>query len=96
MKNITIEGTIGRSLSFKSCPLSSDSLKSVITHLKDYTGVSEYAYTISLKSSAFTTLEESGFTDEDKAWLEGIGTTYTDDLTWALVIDNLKWNLTLA
>lgn len=96
LTNITIEGTIGRKLSFASCPLSVDSLKSVITHLKNYAGVSEYTYTITFKSSAFTALEESGFTDEDKAWLEGVGITYTDDLTWALVIDNLKWNLTLA
>ena len=87
LKNITIEGTIGQNLSFKSCPLSAASLKSVITHLKDYTGTtSEYTYKLTLKSSAFATLEAEGATAEYNGTL----------CTWRELIDNKKWNLTLA
>ena len=86
LRNITIEGTIGRKLNFGSCPLSVKSLKSVIEHLKDYTGGSEYTYTITFKTSAFEALEAEGTTAEYN------GTP----CTWAELIDNKKWNLTLA
>lgn len=87
LANITIEGTIGRSLSFKSCPLSVASLKSVIEHLKDYTGTdSENTYTLTLKSTAFEALEAEGATAE----YNGVA------CTWRELIDNKKWKLTLS
>lgn len=74
LKNVKFTGVIGRSISFSDCPLSVESLKSIITCLKDYTGGSEYSYTLTLKSSAFSALESE----------------------WAEMIDDKKWNLTLA
>ena len=92
--NLTIEGIIGTSFPVKQSPLSAESQKSIIKHLKNYAGTSkEYSYTLTLKATAFTTLENSGFTEDDISWLTENGMTYTEDLTWADVIDNLKWNL---
>lgn len=86
LKNIKITGVIGRTISFSDCPLSVESLKNIISCLKDYTGSSEYSYTITLKSSAFSALEEEGATAE----YDGVA------CTWEELIDNKKWNLTLA
>ena len=36
LKNIVIEGTIGQSISFNNSPLTPESMKSVISHLKNY------------------------------------------------------------
>lgn len=84
LKNITFEGVIGRSISFSTSPLSVESIKSVITHLKNYTGTSsEYSYTVTFKASAFNVLEA-----EKEISPNGN--------TWAEYIDDLKWNLTLA
>ena len=38
LENIIIEGTIGTSISFPSCPLTTESVQSIIDHLKDLTG----------------------------------------------------------
>ena len=38
LKNIVIEGTIASSISFSSSPLTVDSMKSIISSLKDYAG----------------------------------------------------------
>lgn len=97
LKNVVVEGTIAIDFGAPDSPLSITSLKSIITHLKDYSGTtSEFTYTVTFKTSAFAELEAEGFTEEDKEWLISVGQTYSDDLTWATVIDNLKWNLTLA
>ena len=73
LKNITFTGVIGRTISFADCPLSVESLKNIISCLKDYTGSSEYSYTITLKSSAFSALESQ--------WAEMI-----DDKKWNLTL----------
>ena len=87
LKNVRFEGVIGQSISFGHSPLSVDSLKDVILHLKDYTGTdNEHTKTVSFKSSAFSVLEAEGTTAEYN------GTP----CTWAELIDNKKWNLTLA
>lgn len=86
LQNIVVEGVIGRTVTFRWSPLSVGSLKSIISCLKDYTGSSEYSYTITFKASAFATLETEGATAEYN------GTP----CTWAELIDNKKWNLTLA
>jgi hypothetical protein len=84
LKNITFEGVLDKSISFSVSPLSVQSLKNIISCLKDFsiTG-SEYAYTVTFKSSAFSALEAEGATAE----YNGVA------CTWAELIDNKKWNL---
>ena len=87
LTNVTFEGVIGTNLVMSACPLSAASLKNIITCLKDYAGTdSEYTYTLTLKSSAFSALEAEGATAEYN------GTA----CTWRELIDNKKWNLTLS
>ena len=84
LKNIVFEGIIGKNISFSYSPLTVESIKSVITHLKDYAGTSsEYSYTVTFKTSAFEALEAEGETSPNGN-------------TWAEYIDDLKWNLALA
>ena len=86
--NINMEGSVlGKSISFLWCPLSVESIKSIILCLKDFSGTtSEYTTTITFKTSAFEALEAEGATAEYN------GTP----CTWAELIDNLKWNLVKA
>lgn len=82
-----VSGIIGKSISFSSSPLTVASIKNIAEHLKDYSGTtSEHTYTITFKSSAFNVLEAEGAT----ASYNGVA------CTWAELIDNKKWNLTLA
>lgn len=83
LKNITFEGVLDKSISFSPCPLSVASIKSIILALKQF---DSYTYTLTLKSSAFAPLEAEGATAE----YNGVA------CTWAELIDNKKWNLTLA
>lgn len=79
-----VEGTLPISINFSSSPLSVQSLKNIISCLKDYSGTdSEYTYTVTFKSSAFSALEAEGATAE----YNGAA------CTWAELIDNKKWNL---
>ena len=87
LKNITFEGVFDKSISFSDSPLSVVSMKSIISCLKDFSGTDgEYSYTLTLKSSAFSALEAEGDTAEYNG----------EACTWAELIDNKKWNLTLA
>lgn len=84
LKNIIISGVIPVSISFSFSPLTVASLKSIITHLKDYSGTeSENTYTVTFKASAFAALEAEG-------------STSPNGNTWTEYIDDLKWNLELA
>lgn len=98
LKNLTIDGIIGTSFPIPDSPLTTESIRSIIFHLKNYNGdtSNEYKNILTIKSSAFEALEEEGFTEEDKIWLEENEIIYSEDLTWGIVIDDLKWNLTLA
>ena len=82
LRNITFEGVIGRNISFRQSPLLTiDSLKNIISHLKDYTGTgNEHTYTLTLSSAS-------------KKALQNEGTTSPNGNTWAEYIDDLKWNL---
>lgn len=92
LKNITFEGVIGGSINFSQSPLTVESMKSIITHLKDYSGTtSEFTYTVTFKASAFEALEAEGSTAE---YTDAEGNTTL--ITWAEYIDNLKWNLVKA
>lgn len=79
LANITFEGVIGKSISFSSCPLTVDSMKSIITHLKDYSGTeNEFTYKVTFSSTCKETLAAEGNTSpNENTWLDYIG-----DLGW--------------
>ena len=81
LSNIKISGVIGRSVSFADCPLTVESMKSIITHLKDYSGTtSELTYSLTLSSASKLALEAEGATSPNgNLWSE-----YVDDLGWTL------------
>ena len=81
LKNIVIEGTIASSISFSSSPLTVDSMKSIISSLKDYAGTtSENKCTLTLSSSCKTALANEGNTSPNgNTWLE-----YAMDKKWAI------------
>jgi hypothetical protein len=82
LKNITFEGVIGQTISFSSSPLSVESMVSVITHLKNYTGTQESGnYTLTLKDSCKTLMAQQG------AIAELGGKTYD------AYIADIGWNL---
>jgi len=84
---IRFEGTLGRSISFRNSPLDVDSLKNIITVMKDFTGSSnEYNCNLTVKGTAFDALEAEGATAEYN------GTP----CTWAELMDNKKWSLVKA
>lgn len=84
LENVIFEGVIGNNISFAHSPLTIASLKSIITHLKDYSGTdSEYTCTVTFKTTAFKALEAEG-------------NTSPNGNSWTEYIDDLKWNLTLA
>jgi hypothetical protein len=78
--NITMSGTIGNSLSFNWSPLSVESMKSIISCLKDYSETDK-AYTYEIK-----------FTNACWAALEADSTSPTGT-TWAEYVDSLGWNI---
>lgn len=85
LKNITFDGVIGRNISFSYSPLSVESMKSVIMHLKDYSGTdSEFTYKVTFSSACLTALEAEGATAE----YNGEACTWTE-----LITDKKKWEL---
>lgn len=102
LKNINFEGEIGKDIDFHYSPLSPDSLKSIVKHLKSYLGTSsEYAYTLTVKTSAWEALEAAGFTDEDLEWIEEVleidkDTWLEFEFAWEDTLEVLRWNLVLA
>ena len=79
LKNVNFEGVIAKSHSFSSCPLSVESVKSLISCLKNYSGTtSEYTLTLS---------------SESKTALEAEGATSPNGNTWSQYIDDLGWTL---
>jgi len=76
LKNITVDGEIGASISFSGCSrLTLESLKSIITHLKDYAGTDkEFTYTLTLHSNAWASLEAEGATSPNGTlWRDYVG-----------------------
>lgn len=103
LQNIRIEGVIPKNFSVQYSPLlSPTSLKSIVKHLKDYLGTSsEYAYTLTVETSAWEALVSAGCTDEDFAWIEetfGISKSLWEEFgfTWTDIVGYLRWNLVLA
>lgn len=84
LANIEVEGNIVQTISFADSPLTVESMKSIISCLKDFTGTSnKFSYTVTFKSTAFDALEAEGATAE----YNGVA------CPWAELIDHKKWNL---
>jgi len=80
LKNITFEGVIGRGFDVSYSPLSVDSMKSIISHLKNYAGTAnEYKYTVKFKGDCWTALEAES--------------TAPDGGTWKNYVETLGWNI---
>jgi hypothetical protein len=82
LTTVTIEsGVIGRSISFSDSPLNVESMKNIISHLKDYSGTdSEFTYKVTFSSACKTALEADGNTSPNgNTWNE-----YVTDLCWKI------------
>ena len=82
MENITFEGVIANHISFQhSTKLTLDSLKSILTALKDFTGTeNEYAQTITLSGESW-------------AILDADGNNSPNGNTWRDYVAQKKWNI---
>lgn len=84
LQNITFDGVIGRDISFSYSPLTVESMKSIITHLKNYAGTGDAGnYTLTLKDECKRNLQENTQTVE----LDGEVYTYFE------LIAVKGWNL---
>lgn len=82
LKNIIVEGVIGRSISFLSSPLTVESMKSIITHLKNYAGTSNAGtYILTLKDECKTAMANLGAIPE------------FNNKTYDAYITDIGWNL---
>lgn len=80
LENITIDGSITGNFTISDAPLTVDSMKSIITHLKDYSGTSkEFSYSVKFSSACWTTLEADS--------------TAPDGGTWNNYVQALGWNV---
>lgn len=88
LKNLIMEGVMPQNVNAPNAPFTLESLKSIITCLKDFAEdtTNHYKRTVTFKTSAFDVLEAEGETAEYN------GTA----CTWAELIDNKKWNLVKA
>ena len=84
LKNVTFEGTISRTLNMQSCPLTVESILSVLTHLANYFGTDkEGSYTLTLSASCWQAIQEWASADYDtaEAYLPGYA-SYADVQDW--------------
>lgn len=81
LANVTFEGVIGQDgLNFNWSPLSTESMKNIILHLKNLIGTAnEHAFTIK-------------FSDACWAALDAEGNTAPGGVTWKSYVDSLGWN----
>lgn len=82
LTDITIDGTIGQSISFQYSPLSVASMKSVISHLATVTT----SKTVTFTDACWTALEASGKPFDD-------GLTDDETLTWTNYVISLGWSV---
>lgn len=81
LTNITIEGIIIGNFTISSSPLTTESMKSIITHLADYSGTDkEFTYSVTFKSTCWEALDAEG-------------TTSPNENTWREYINDLGWNV---
>lgn len=79
LANITIEGLITGNFNIPVSPLTTESMKSIITHLKNYAGTDkEFTYAITFLSACWEALDAEGATSPNgNTWRE-----YINDLGW--------------
>lgn len=79
LKNLTVGGgVIGRDIDFSYSPLTPESMKSVILHLKDYSGTDEeFDYTVRFSEDCWTALEADSTSPSGGTWAE-----YVQGLGW--------------
>lgn len=76
LKNIEIEGAIGESISFSSCPLTVDSMKSIINHIKNYAGTSsDGTYRLTFSSTCWAALEADSTAPDGNNWVDYVNYT---------------------
>lgn len=81
LRDLTMEGVIGTDIRFDRSPLSVESMKSIISHLKDYSGTEkEGTYTVTFTSTCKTALGVEG-------------NTSPNGNTWTQYVYDLGWNL---
>lgn len=83
LKNITVSGVIPSTINFSPCPLTVESLKSIISCLKDYSTQTPFTQTLTLKDSCKTALQA------DTETVEFNGQSYT----YFNLISAKGWNL---
>ncbi|MBR1969588.1 MAG: hypothetical protein IKA17_04450 [Clostridia bacterium] len=82
LKNVRFEGEIGRNLSISYSPLSVESVKDIILHLKDYSGTENAGvYTLTLKDTCKTAMANLGAIPE------------FNNKTYDAYITDIGWNL---
>jgi hypothetical protein len=82
LKEIRFEGVIGTSINFKDCPLSTDSMKDIIGHLKNYKGTADdMKYTLTFSGTCWNALEADSTAPNGSTWREYIDTV----LGWTTV-----------
>jgi hypothetical protein len=76
LKNVTIDGQIGKDFEFSSNALTAESAKSVLTHLMNYSDTeNEFVYKVSLSSNMWNILDLEGNTaPEGRTWKDYVTT----------------------
>ena len=77
LTHLRISGTIGNNANFSTNPLDNESMKSVITHLKNYAGTADAGKkTVKFMDSSWTALAADGTTAPDgNTWRDYVETT---------------------
>jgi hypothetical protein len=71
LKEIRFEGVIGKTIDFKTCPLSVDSMKDIIAHLKDFNGTGkENSVKVSFSDACWSSLEADSTAPNGGTWKE--------------------------
>ena len=74
--NIAFEGVIGQDINFQWSPLSVDSMKSVIAHLKNYAGTADAGKkTVKFTDACWTALEADSVAPDGNTWRDYVETT---------------------
>ena len=78
LENITIEGEIGRTITFQYSPLTVESMKSIISSLVNYAGTAnESVYKVTFTESCWNTLEADSSSPSGGTWKD-----YVKSLGW--------------
>lgn len=76
LANITVEGILGQDINFSWSPLSVESMKSVITHLKNYAGTADAGKkTVKFTDACWTALEADSVAPDGNTWRDYVETT---------------------